>query len=528
VNAQQGTRKSWLRIALFAFGGFILALGCIAAYLAVRFQPVARDYFISTLKKRYQSDVALGNLQISLLPEVHATGENLVFWLHGDHSGQPMVQIRRFTLEAGFVNFFRNPKHINKLRLEGLQIHLPPHNASEDSHPQANSAPQSNEPGKSPASAFILDEVIADGTTLETAPKDPTKAPLRFDIEKLTLRTVGVGQPMTFEAALTNPKPPGLIHSEGNFGPWNALQPSETPVLGKYTFRDADLSIFKGIAGILSSDGQYKGELDRIEVQGVTDTPDFSLKIGGHPMALHTEFQATVDGTNGNTVLHPVHARLGRSEFDVSGAIDRAALETHKTILLEAKAGGKSRLEDFLRLSVQSPKPPMNGNIRFDTKVKIPPGETDVISRLQLDGSFGLSGVTFSSADVQGKITSLSHRAQGDPKNHDPDVTADFDGHFHLRSGQLNVPDLHFSLPGANVNLAGSYMLPTGAIDFKGQAKLDATVSQMTTGFKSILLKPIDPLFRRDGAGTLVPIEIGGTRGQPSFKINIGEMLRRK
>ena len=40
-------------------------------------------------------------------------------------------------------------------------------------------------------------------------------------------------------------------------------------------------------------------------------------------MHLRTEFQATVDGTNGNTVLHPVRAILGDSAFEVSGAIAR-------------------------------------------------------------------------------------------------------------------------------------------------------------------------------------------------------------
>ena len=48
------------------------------------------------------------------------------------------------------------------------------------------------------------------------------------------------------------------------------------------------------------------------------------------------------------------------------------------------------------------------------------------------------------------KIAGLSHRAQGDPTDHDSDITATFSGAFHLRSAQLSLPDLQFSLPGAN------------------------------------------------------------------------------
>ncbi len=179
---------------------------------------------------------------------------------------------------------------------------------------------------------------------------------------------------MTFQAALDNAKPPGLIHSSGDFGPWNPDEPGDTPVSGKYTFRDANLGVFPGITGILASDGQYHGELDRIEVEGTTDVPNFSLTNAGHPMHLQTQFSATVDGTNGNTDLHPVHATLGKSTFDVSGSIERGALETHKEIALHATAG-KTGLEDFLRLAVNSPKPPMTGRIAFNTTVKIPPGK---------------------------------------------------------------------------------------------------------------------------------------------------------
>ena len=53
---------------------------------------------------------------------------------------------------------------------------------------------------------------------------------------------------------------------------------------------------------------------------------------------------------------------------------------------------------------------------------------------------------------------------------------------------------------------------------------MDAKVSQMTTGFKSFLLKAADPFFRKQGAGAVIPIKITGTRDKPSF----GLELRRK
>jgi hypothetical protein len=222
-----------------------------------------------------------------------------------------------------------------------------------------------------------------------------------------------------------------------------------------------------------------------------------------------------------------VRAVLGKSAFEVTGSIERNTLQAHKEIDLEASSK-KSDLADFLRLAVKSKTPPMIGGLAFNTKVKIPPGETPVAERMQLDGVFNLNGVKFTSPEVQGKIASLSHRAQGDPKATDVnDVAADFSGHFHLHAGTLRLPQLRFEVPGAHITLKGKYGVTTGDLDFTGTAKLDATVSQMTTGWKRVLLTPVDPLFRRDGAGAVLPINISGTRGSPTFKLDIGRVLRR-
>lgn len=503
------------RLVLWITGGVVSVVAATVAIMVARFEPVARDYVISALQERYRSEVSLGNLEISLFPEVHATGKNLVLRLRDQPDGPPLIVVRRLMIDARFFGFFRNPKRIRKVTLEGLEIHIPPkRNRDQASGNIARIAP------------FVLDEVTADGAKLVTLPADPQKLPLQFDFRQLRLHSVGPGQPMTFQAVLENPKPPGLIHSNGRFGPWNENEPAETSISGIYTFRDADLSVFRGIKGMLSSDGGYKGQLDRIDVHGTTDVPQFSLTTGGGALPLHTEFDATVDGTNGDTDLHPVRVALGKSLFEVSGVIDRHALETHKEIDLEARSQGTG-LADFLRLSVKG-TPPMKGRIGFDTKVQIPPGETPVIGRMRLAGKFTLNGVRFTSESVQRKIASLSHHAQGDPKNTDVnDVTAQFAGTFTLRNGILGLPKLNFEVPGAHVNLGGTYALESGEIDFRGNAKLDATVSQMTTGVKHLLLKPLDPLFRRDGAGVELPIEISGTRGSPSFRLDLGKALRR-
>ena len=57
-----------------------------------------------------------------------------------------------------------------------------------------------------------------------------------------------------------------------------------------------------------------------------------------------------------------------------------------------------------------------------------------------------------------------------------------------------------------------------------GQLLLDAKLSETTTGFKSILLKAVDPFFRKEGK-TVLPIKI--TR-KPSFGSDLGHKSKQE
>ena len=115
----------------------------------------------------------------------------------------------------------------------------------------------------------------------------------------------------------------GDIHSTGSFGPWQGEEPRDTPIRGEYSFTHADLNTIKGLGGMLSSTGRYSGMLGEIGVTGTTDTPDFSLDVSGHAVDLKTQFDATVDGTTGDTKLNSVQATLLHTVLQVSGMVKR-------------------------------------------------------------------------------------------------------------------------------------------------------------------------------------------------------------
>ena len=102
---------------------------------------------------------------------------------------------------------------------------------------------------------------------------------------------------------------------------------------------------------------------------------------------------------------------------------------------------------------------------------------------------------------------------------------------FQLAGGVVTLPALDYTVPGAAIQLKGSYTLEGGALDFAGTAKMDAPVSKMVGGWKGVLLKPANRLLKKDGAGTEVSIRIEGTREEPKFTVEfdrIKESVSRK
>jgi hypothetical protein len=91
-----------------------------------------------------------------------------------------------------------------------------------------------------------------------------------------------------------------------------------------------------------------------------------------------------------------------------------------------------------------------------------------------------------------------------------------------LQDGLLDFSLLHFQIPGTHADMTGKYSLDGATFDIHGLLKTDATVSQMTTGWKSILLKAVDPIFRKHGSGAEIPFKITGTRSEPHFGLDFG------
>lgn len=500
---RRSTRGWWL----LGLGIFLVGLVGALFVLRAHFSPLLRERAIAMLSDRFESEVEIHEFNASLFP-LGIEGGGLELRHHGRRDVPPLITIQKFRAYASLTGLLH--WHIGDVQVDGMQIQIPPRQ-DKDQEPKAK--------GKQREIKVSVDEFSAENVELVIIPKNPEKDPHVFEIHRLDMRDLGLGRAASFTTALTNATPPGEIQTQGHFGPWNREDPASTPVDAKYTFSNADLGVFKGISGILSSTGQFAGPLNELAVKGETNVPDFTVDVGGHPVHLKTQYEATVDGSNGDTLLHPVIAEFLHSKLICNGGIVKPKIGHGKEISLRVFAND-ARLEDLMALAVKG-KPPMTGSVDLNTKFDLPPGKGEIADRLFLDGRFGIEQGNFTELKIQEKIKSLSRRGQGKPDEEDAGsaVTA-LRGHFVLKDGVITFHDLNFGVTGADVDLDGTYALRTGELDFRGHLRLTAKLSQVTTGFKSVLLKPFDSFFRKGGK-TVLPIKITGTRDHPSFGLNL-------
>lgn len=499
----------------------ILAAGLIATQYVIRHaEPILRARVIQALSTRFDSNVEMGAFQVSILHGLNVQGDNLTLQSKLFPELPPQIVVGSFMFHMNLLDLFRTPINIGDVEVSQLTVRIPP-KSKRSAYRQSKKHYAKLTMG--------ANQITCKNALLIVLTDDPSKQPLRFEVNALTLRRVGPDRPLHFTAQLMNPKPVGNIASEGNFGPWNAEQPGDSPMDGTYSFTHADLSTTKGISGMLSSHGRFVGKLDKIAVRGTTDTPDFSLHVSGHKVALHTDFQAIVNGTNGNTYLQPVHANFLRTSLTATGYVVRSSDRPGHDVHLNVTVNG-GRVEDLLWLGAKTAPPVMMGTVGLQARFDLPAGKVSFTRKLRLQGTFAATNVGFSNLHVQKRVDELSLRSQGKTKEARnlarehvtnltslPQIPGKVHGNFRLTGGKLTLPQLICNVPGTEIALTGTYTLDGQEFNFVGKARMNARVSTMVGGWKGVLLKPADRFFSGKGVNTEIPISITGTQSKPRF-----------
>ena len=437
----------------------------------------------------------------------------------------PIGSTRELIVQGNWLDLLLLRKRVRLVDVEGMHVVIPPvgSQANHEDFPPGSSADFAGP-------STIVEQLHIHDATLDILRTNGSR--YSFPIRQLTIRNLQSGHPISYSVDMQNAKPTGRIQATGSLGPLTPKNLGGTPVSGNFTFSPVNLREIGGISGMLSAKGHFSGALAAIEAYATSDTHDFAVG-SGKPTPLTGSVQCTINGLNGNLVLHSIEARTGTTIIHVQGDISGSPKATNLDISVT-----KGRAQDLLRPFLRAPVP-IAGVVSLRGHAHLEPARHGVkfLQRLQVDGSFDVPSERLTNKTTEQTLAAFSQRAQGlkssqtNPTPADPasngstDVLSSLDGQVKIRAGVLTTKRLTFQIPGAAADLNGSYDLHDKTVHLIGNLKMESDISHITTGFKSLLLKPLIPFFKKGNAGAVIPIAITG--GPSQYKVT-QNMLHRK
>jgi AsmA-like C-terminal region len=499
------------RIALAALFVILVVGGIVLA----THWPFSEGKIKQSLQETFPATVTFQKFHATYFPHPGCIAEGVIFTRLGAPQGlPPIVTTQNLKIEAHYWDIVLRPGYLARIVMQSLHAQVP-----------VIGTKIQDTGWKETPSKIRVGEIIADGAAIEIA-RSGSHEPLRFDVYTLKLSDVGRDKPLSYDVYLHNPLPPGEVRSHGKFGPWNSNEAGRTPLEGEYTFRHADLSVFDGIAGLLSSEDSFQGLLQRIEARGNIDIADFMLTHTHHPVHVSSEFHAYINGTNGDVSLDSVNAGFLHTNVQAKGEIAGRSGQNGKTASIDLHVRD-GHIQDVLLLFVKEPRPPLNGTTSFNAHVTIPPEDRPFLEKVRLVGTFGIHDGHFVKPSTRTNVEQLSEKTRGlktdsprDPQDAEQ-VISNLSGHLELRNATTNFSEFSFSVPGAEVQMHGTYNIESKAIDLHGTLKTESEFSNMTSGFKSVLLKPFNVFFQRKHGGALLPVHLVGTYENPQAGLDL-------
>jgi len=509
-TTSKNTKKILVRVSLVVAAVVLAALVLLALHW-----PFRRAAVLKQLEEASMSRVEASAFHETYFPRPGCVLEHVIFRHNPKPGSPPLITVEKMRIEGSFSGLFS--KHVKLIRAEGMHIRTPPRGSGERFQTPERSA-------------IVIDRLIADGAILEVS-RAADRPALKFSFHGFELNNIGSNSPALFRATFSNPEPPGEITTSGKFGPWNADDVGKTGVSGEYQFQRADLGVFHGIAGLLSSSGKFSGVIDQIDVEGQTDVPNFSVTSSSHQVRLRTQFHAAVNGENGDTFLRQVIATFWKTTVSSRGSVAGRSGQPGKTASLEL-AAKDGRIQDILLLFVQAKRAPMSGITSFHAKASIPPGARPFLEKVELHGDFGVNAGSFTNPTTQEGVNHMSEGALFGEPDHQKDakqkeendpgtVLSHLKGHVELRDGTARFSNLSFSVPGALAQMQGTYNLITEKIDLHGTLKTVSEPSKTTSGVKAAILKVLSPFFKKKPVGYVMPVKITGTYEHPLFGLDL-------
>lgn len=512
--ARRGDRaKLWVLLGAFAVVVLLGVAACfIEAYWPYRYRNIK-----PMLEGVLASQIKISQYHRTYFPNPGFVAIGITMRRKSAPDLPPLGSVEKLVVQGSWIDLIMLRDRVQLVDMTGLHVVVPPigSRANHEDFPPGSSSDFAGPDTmieKLDVHQGLLDIMRDDGNRYS------------FPIQELELRDFQKGHATQYAVEMSNAKPTGRIVAKGSLGPINAKNMEASPVTGEFTFTSVALHDVGEIQGTLSSSGRFNGTLGKIDAEATSNTPDFAVE-NGHPSPVEAAVRCTIDGRNGDVVIQGIEAKTGATTVNVAGSV---AGERKVANLDFIVTGG--RAEDVLRIFVHDGVP-IAGPVRLHGHAYVGPtgNGAHFLQRLRVDGVFDVPAERIKDEKTEQSLTEFSQRAQSNkPANSDArtdeelagsstDVLSSLNGPATIRDGVVGTQHLIFRFPGAEANLKGTFNLHDKSVHLTGDLKMETDISNTTTGFKSWLLKPLAPFFKKKSAGAVIPIAVVG--GPGNYKV---------
>ena len=488
-------------------GLIVIALAAIGFAMANDYWPYRYRNVKPLLEQVFASKITIAHYHRVYFPHPGFVAEGLTMRRNAAEGLPPIGSAQELRVVGNWLDLLLLRPRERLVEVKGLHVVIPA---------PGSSANRADFPAGSSADfagpTTTVDTLHMEDALLDVLHDDGGRS--RYPIRDLALHGVRSGRATWYVVDMQSSEPTGRIRAQGSFGPLIPSNLGGTPLSGDFVFAPVNLGDIGTLHGTLSAKGHFAGRLADIEMAATASVPDFAVD-DGHRTAMSGTAQCTVNGLNANVVLHRIEVRTGRTVVHAGGAVVGSPKVTDLQMDVE-----KGRAEDLLR-------PFLHGNVPITGVVWLKDhahvaaarhGEK-FLQRLSVDGGFDVPAEHLTDTQTEKSLSGFSERAlgagsgkddAGDAAGADADVVSSLKGQVTIRNGVVSTDQLSFDVPGASASLKGTYEFHTGAAHLTGHLKMDTDISHTATGFKSVLLKPLAPLFKRKKAGAVVAIAVTG------------------
>lgn len=503
--APKGRRKSWSGMRAWGLGVvvFLLVVLVPLGFFAEAHWPYRYRNVKPLLENVFASQITVTKYSRTYFPRPGFAADGMTLTRKGADQGMPPIGTAQHVLvQGGWLDLLMLREHVELVDVTGMHAVIPAagSDARKKEFPAGSSADFAG-PDTSIGKLVLHDAV------LEIQRAD--EGPLVFPIHKMVLHDVAKGQAVRYELDMINAMPSGHILAHGSFGPLLPHNLGDTQLSGDFTFDEVQLKDIGTLRGVLNASGHFDKTLSSIHCKAHSDTPAFAV-ADGRPIHVSSDVHCTINGLNGDTILNEVDLRMGSTPVTLRGSV---AGEPKVTKLSVDVARG--RVQDLLQ-PFSEKKPPVTGPVMLRAKAQIlaAPRGTKFLERLRMEGSFDIPSEKLTNKQTEQSLSEFSGREQGAKGDEDEaDALSSLRGSATIRDGVVSSQSLAFAVAGANAEFHGTYSLKNKQVNMAGTLRTEKDLSHATTGFKSFLLKPISPFFKRKDAGAVVPVTITGGPG---------------